>query len=76
MCVAIEVSDIVGGEETRADISYKAANGMHGKNIQGVVDSQEKLELSSVVGKAGPENSVNDCSPGRNKAFEGLDVSS
>lgn len=47
---AVEMRDVVGCEEGGQDVADEAADGVLGEDIEGVVDTEEELELGGVVG--------------------------
>jgi hypothetical protein len=62
----IEMSNVVGSEEGSEDVANKTTNGVLGKDIEGIINTKDELELGSVVGTCGTDNTVNDGSPGWN----------
>lgn len=66
----VEVGDVVGGEEGCADIADEAADAVNGKDVEGVVDAQDELQLGGVVGKGGTEDAVGDSCPDGDVTFE------
>jgi hypothetical protein len=48
---AIEGCNVVGGEETGADVANQTANSVDGEDVKSIIDSQEELELGRVVGE-------------------------
>lgn len=62
-CYAVQVRDVVGREEGREDIAYKAADAVHGENVEGVVDAEDEFEFSAVVGEGSAQDTEGDGSP-------------
>lgn len=60
---AVERGDVVCGEEGRQDVADEAADAVHGKDVERVVDAEEELELGGVVGERGAEDAVDDSGP-------------
>lgn len=61
----IQVGNVVGSEKGGADVADQAADAVHGEDVEGVVDAEYELQLSSVVGEAGAEDAVDDGCPRR-----------
>ncbi|KAL2020697.1 hypothetical protein VTK56DRAFT_7997 [Thermocarpiscus australiensis] len=66
---AVQAGDVGGGEEGGADVADQAADGVHGEDVEGVVDAEEELELGGVVGEARAEDAGGDGGPGGEEAF-------
>lgn len=62
---AIEGGNVVGGKEASADVADETTDSVHGKDVEGIVNAQEELELSSIVGERGSEDAENDSRPDR-----------
>lgn len=45
----VEVGDVVGGEEGREDVADKPTDGVLSEDVEGVVDTEDELELSGVL---------------------------
>lgn len=63
---AVEVCNVISREEGRADVADEATNGVHGKDIEGIVNAEKEFELGAVVGEGGAENTEGDSGPDRN----------
>lgn len=66
---AVKGGDVVCGKESGAGIAHQAADGVYSKNIQGVVDMEEKFEFCGVIGTRGSEHAEDNGSPRRNKSY-------
>lgn len=51
----VQSRNIVRSEEGRADVSNKATHAVDCKDVEGVVDTEEELQLRGVVGEAGTQ---------------------
>ena len=60
----VEVGDVVGGEEGGQDVADEAADAVDGKDVEGIVDAQDELELGGVVSEGGAEDPKDDGGPG------------
>ncbi|CRK19747.1 hypothetical protein BN1708_000412 [Verticillium longisporum] len=69
----VECRNVVGREEGRQNVAHEAANAMHGKNVEGVIDAQEELELGGVVGKRRTARAEDERRPERHVARAGRD---
>lgn len=56
---AVEPRHGLACEEGRADVAHQASDSVYGKNVQRVVDSNQKLQLGGVVGARCAQNSIN-----------------
>lgn len=65
----VEVGDGFAGEEGGADVSNKSTNGVNGEDIERVINSDEELELRSIVGASCSEHSVGYGSPDWNITY-------
>lgn len=50
----VQSRNVVRGKEGRADVSDKATHAVDCEDIEGIVDTKDKLQLRGVVGEAGP----------------------
>lgn len=62
---SIEVSNVVGSKEGSADIADETANAVNGEDVESVVDSEDELELSRVIGESRTKNTKGNGSPDR-----------
>jgi hypothetical protein len=60
---AIEMGYVVRGEDTSQQVANNSANTMLSKDIKGVVDMDEELELGGIVACGSTDDSVDDGSP-------------
>jgi hypothetical protein len=47
---AIQMCNVVGGEESSEDVADEAADGVFGEDIEGIVDAEDELELGGIIG--------------------------
>lgn len=59
----VEMGDVVGCEEGRADVAHEAADAVHCKDVERVIDPQQELELGRVVGEASAQDAVDHGGP-------------
>ena len=64
----VQVRDVVRREEGGADVTDETANAMDGKDVEGIVDTEDELELCCIVGEASAESTEDDCRPDWNVA--------
>jgi hypothetical protein len=60
---AVQDGNVVGGEEGGANVANETTDAVHGEDVEGVVDTEQELELRSVVGKRGTENTKDNSGP-------------
>lgn len=48
---AIQVRNVVSGEEGCEDVADKPADAMHSEYIQSIINAEKELELRAIVGK-------------------------
>jgi hypothetical protein len=65
----VEMGDVISGKEGGADVADEAADAMNGKDVQGVIDAEEELELGRVVGEGSAQGAEDEGSPERNIAW-------
>jgi hypothetical protein len=61
---AIEMCYVVSSEEGGQDVANETSNGVLGEDIKSIINAEDELELSGVVGTGGTENTVDDGGPG------------
>jgi len=64
---------VVCGEEAGEDVADETADGVHGEDIEGIVNAEEELELGGIVGAGGSNNTVDNCGPGGHETGTGGD---
>jgi hypothetical protein len=70
---SIKVGNVIGSEETGQQISDQTANTVNGKDIEGIVDVKQELELGSIIASNASDHAEDDCSPGGNEPTAGSD---
>ena len=70
---AVQVRDVVCGEEGGEDVADQTADGVLGEDIERVVDAQHELQLRGVVCACCANDAVDDGGPGGHEARAGCD---
>jgi hypothetical protein len=65
---AIEMCYVISGEEGCEDVADETTDGMFGKDIKSIIDTEDELELGGVVSTCGTDNTIDDCSPSGDEA--------
>jgi hypothetical protein len=65
---AIEMCYVVSGEEGCEDVADETADGMFGKDIKSIIDTEDELQLGGVVSTCGTDNTIDNCSPSGHEA--------
>jgi hypothetical protein len=66
------MGDALAGKEGRADIAHETTDRVDGEDVEGVIDSDEELELRGVVGEGCSQYSVRNGSPDGNVTYSQL----
>lgn len=66
----VEVCDVIGGEKCGANVANEATDSVNRENIESVVNSEDELELSGVVGKRSSEYAKRYGSPDGNVSYD------
>lgn len=70
--VTVESGDGLAGEECGADVANQAADAVHGKDVKGVVDAKEELDLGGIVGEGSSEDTEDDSGPSGDVSYSKL----
>lgn len=65
---AVQMRNVVGGEETREQVAEETANAMYGEDVQGVIGTQVILELGGEIASNSRRQSIDDGRPGGDEA--------
>ncbi len=58
---AIKMCYVVGSEEGCEDIANETTDGMFSEDIERIINTEDELELGSVVGTCGTDDTIDDC---------------
>lgn len=62
----VEMRNVISGKQGGKDVADDSSDGVLGKDIEGIVDSDDELQLCSVIACRSTDDTEDDCRPCRN----------